>query len=73
MRFQPFFEDVYVHLCDGTCLLHPAVHASINMPTYSVLGGIISHAHLVAGVFPGEVATKPSNNPQKRNVIKTPA
>ena len=56
MRFQPFFEEVYVHLFDRTCLLHPAVHASIKMPTYSVIGGIISHAYLVAGVFPDKVA-----------------
>ena len=54
--FSAFFEEVYVHLFDGTCLLHPAVHASINMATYSVLGGIISHAYLVAGVFPDKVA-----------------
>ena len=31
--FSAFFEEVYVHLFDGTCLLHPAVHAFINMPT----------------------------------------
>ena len=54
--FLAFFEDVYVHLFDGTCLLHPAVHASNNMPTYSVLGGITSHAYLVARVFPDKVA-----------------
>ena len=62
--FSAFFEEVYVHLFDGTCLLHPAVHASINMPTYSVLGGIISHAYLVAGVFPDKVAFRSSSWPR---------
>ena len=54
--FSAFFEETYLHFFDGTCLLHPAVHASIDMPTYSVLGEIISHAYLVAGVFPDRVA-----------------
>lgn len=54
--FSAFFEECYIRLFDGTCLLHPAIHASINMPVYSVLGGIISFAYLVAGVFPDKIA-----------------
>ncbi len=54
--FSSFFEETYVCFFDGTCLLHPAIHASLDMSTFSILGGIISHAYLVAGVFPDKVA-----------------
>ncbi len=54
--FSSFFEETYVRFFDGTCLLHPAIHASLDTSTFSILGGIISHAYLVAGVFPDKVA-----------------
>ncbi len=41
---------------DGSCLLYPAVHASIDMTTFSTLGAITSHCYLVSGVFPDRIA-----------------
>ena len=49
--FSAIFEETYLHFFYGACLLHPAVHASIDMPTYSVLGEIISYAYLVAALL----------------------
>ena len=51
-----FFTEAYLRLFDGTCLLYPAMHASVSMTTFPILGAIISHAYLVAGVFPDRVA-----------------
>ena len=51
-----FSAETHLNFFGGTCLLHPAVYASIDMPTYSVLGEIVSHAYLVAGVFPNRDA-----------------
>ncbi len=54
--FSAFFSQAYVKLFDGSCLLFPAVHASIDMTTFSTLGTIISHCYLVSGMFPDRIA-----------------
>ena len=36
-----FFEQVYVHLFDGTCMLHPAMNPSINICAFSTVGAVI--------------------------------
>jgi len=42
--FSVFFEQMYIQLFDGSCLLYPAVHASMDMSNFIVLGTILSHA-----------------------------
>ena len=54
--FSAFFAEAYLRLFDGACLLYPAMHASVSMETFPLLGAIISHAYLVAGVFPDRIA-----------------
>ncbi len=54
--YSAFFSEAYVHIFDGTRLLYPATHASVDMGTFSLLGAIISHAYLIAGVFPDRIA-----------------
>ena len=54
--FSAFFEELYVYLFDGCCLLYPAIHATININSFSILGAILSNAYLIAGVIPDRVA-----------------
>ncbi len=54
--FSAFLAEAYLRLFDGTCLLYPAMHASVDMSLFPILGAILSHAYLVAGVFPERAA-----------------
>lgn len=54
--FSAFYEHMYVKLFDGSTLLHPAVHSSIDMNAFEVIGRVFSHAYLVCGIIPDKIA-----------------
>ena len=54
--FSAFFDEVYVHLFDGSTSLHPAIHPSVDLNTFRVIGRVFSHAYLIAGMFPDRIA-----------------
>lgn len=54
--FSAFFDEAYNHLFDGSCFLHPATHACVDMRSFPILGAVISHAYLTVGVFPDRIA-----------------
>ena len=54
--FSAFFDDLYLRLFDGSSLLYPAVHASIDVNAFTSIGTILSHAYLIAGIFPDRIA-----------------
>ena len=54
--FSAFFDDLYLRLFDGSSLLYPAVHASIDVNDFTIIGSILSHAYLIAGIFPDRIA-----------------
>lgn len=54
--FSAFFDDLYLRLFDGSSLLYPAVHASIDVNDFTIIGSILSHAYLIADTFPDRIA-----------------
>lgn len=54
--FSAFFEEMYIKLFDGSSLLTPIDYAKFKVSPYPILGTIMSHAYLVAGVLPVKIA-----------------
>ncbi len=54
--FSAFFDEMYLKMLDGSSLLYPAIHSSIGINDFKVIGLIISHAYLVSGMLPDRVA-----------------
>ena len=52
--FSAVYDQAYQFLFDfdGSSFLHPATHACVDMQAFPVLGAVMSHAYLAAGVFP---------------------
>lgn len=54
--FSGFFEAMYHNLFDGAVLVTPTGHPGTDFSILPLLGTIISHAYLVAGVLPTRIA-----------------
>lgn len=54
--FSSFFDAVYLKLFDGATLLYPAMHSSIDIEDFRMMGLIFSHAYLACGMLPDWVA-----------------
>ncbi len=54
--FSAFFEMAYKKLFDGCSLLSPVVHPGMDVSTLKVIGFVISHAYLVTGLLPVQIA-----------------
>lgn len=54
--YSAFYTEMYSKLFDGTTLVTPAVHPGMDLSLFPVLGAIISHAYLVSGVLPVQIA-----------------
>ena len=54
--FSAFFDELYVRMFDGSTTLYPAVHASVDLTAFRVIGRVFSHAYLISGVFPDRIA-----------------
>lgn len=50
------WEEAYLKFFDGSSLLTPALHATIDMTRLPLLGNILSHGFLVCGYLPVRVA-----------------
>ena len=50
--FSAFWEEAYLKFFDGSSLLSPAMHASVDMSSLPLLGKILSHGFLVCGHIP---------------------
>ena len=50
--FSAFWEEAYLKFFDGSSLLSPVMHASIDMASLPALGKILSHGFLVCGHIP---------------------
>ena len=54
--FSAFWETAYSVLFKGASLLTPMFHPEMDLTLFSVVGRILSHGYLVAGVLPVRVA-----------------
>ena len=54
--FSAFWEIAYSALFKGASLLTPIFHPKMDLTLFSVVGCILSHGYLVAGVLPVRVA-----------------
>ena len=50
--FSVFWEEAYLKFFDGSSLLSPAMHASVDMASLPALGKTLSHGFLVCGHMP---------------------
>ena len=50
--FSGFWEEAYFKLFDGSSLLTPVLHATIDMTKLPLLGKFLSHGFLVCGYLP---------------------
>ena len=51
-----FWEQTYRKLFEGATLLTPMVHPQIDRKIFPVIGRILSHGYLVAGILPVRIA-----------------
>lgn len=54
--FSAFFIELYVSMFDGPSMLYPAVHSSIKVEEFEIIGTIFSHAYLISGILPDRIA-----------------
>ena len=54
--FSSFYEKAYERLFDGSCLFCPIVHPEMDKDCLSIVGCVISHAYVVTGVLPNQIA-----------------
>lgn len=54
--FSAFYEMAYEKLFDGSSLLCPVVHPDMDVSMLSAMGCVISHAYLVTGLLPIQIA-----------------
>ena len=54
--FSAFFEEMYKVYFDGANLLSPIVHPGMDVEVMSILGAVISHAYIIAGILPIRIA-----------------
>ena len=53
--FSGFWEEAYLKFFDGSSLLTPVLHATIDMTRLQLLGNILSHGFLVCSYLPVRV------------------
>ena len=54
--FSAFWEKAYSTLFEGASLLTPMNHPQMDMSIFPIIGRILSHGYLVAGVLPIRIA-----------------
>ena len=54
--FSAFWEKAYSTLFEGASLLTPMNHPQMDMSVFPIIGRILSHGYLVAGVLPIRIA-----------------
>ena len=54
--FSGFWQIAYKKLFEGSSLLTPMLHPQTDLTTFPILGSILSHGYLVAGILPVRIA-----------------
>lgn len=54
--YSGFWEKAYATLFEGATLLTPMFHPEMDMSLFTIVGRILSHGYLVAGILPIRVA-----------------
>ena len=54
--YSAFWEQAYKKLFEGATVLTPMIHPQMDMSVFPILGRILSHGYLVAGILPTRIA-----------------
>lgn len=54
--FSAYWNEAYQKFFDGSMLLVPALHPSVDMSSLPCLGTILSHGYLLCGFLPTQIA-----------------
>ena len=70
--FSAFFEEAYVKLFDGLSTVVPIDFPNFSSSPLPILGTVISHAYIVAGILPVKIAYPSLCGMLLRNAICLP-